>query len=293
MAEFDRQVPQPEYDYEISRLVRYYQQAVRDILVQLERVDLTNATKANQRAVLADIAKVLSQLDVNASAWVEANIPIAAREGVASTLVTLGLAQTFDEAMKVVEFNRLNRHMIETAVADTQNDLLQITQNMDRKIKTAIRQSVAEVMRSNMSQGINGRKTISREILSELRKQLGDSVNTGIVDQAGRRWKPETYAEMVTRTKMMRTRMDATINEAVGREAYYGTVSRNGSKHEECRVWEGKIVKLVREAPGDYPYIGDLRNQSRGLFHPNCQHQVLPVRDPNLLPQSIKDINGL
>jgi hypothetical protein len=164
---------------------------------------------------------------------------------------------------------------------------------MDRKIKTTIRQSVAEVMRSNMAAGINGRKTISREILADLRNKLGESVNTGIIDAAGRRWDPKVYAEMVTRTKMMRTRMDATINEAVGREAYYGTVSRNGSKHEECRVWEGKIVKLIPDAPGNYPYVGDLRNQSRGLFHPNCQHQVLPVRDPNLLPQNLKEINGL
>lgn len=292
MAEFDRQVPQPEYDYEIARLARYYQQAVRDILVQLERVDLTNTTKANQRAVLADIAKILSQLDEEASAWVESNIPVAAREGVASTLVTLGVVDTFEEASKVVEFNRLNTHMIETSIADTQNDLLQVTQNMDRKIKTAIRQSVAEVMRSNMAAGINGRKTISREILADLRKKLGDSVNTGIIDQAGRRWKPDVYAEMVTRTKMMRTRMDATINEAVAREAYYGTISRNGSKHASCRKWEGRIVKLVQSAPGDYPYIGDIRN-GRDIFHPNCQHQVLPIRDPNLLPQSIKDINGL
>jgi hypothetical protein len=289
----DFNVPQPQYERDTSRLAEYYQKSVRDILVQLDRVDLTNATKANQRVVLAEIAKILSQLNDDALAWVEENIPLAARDGVATSLVTLGLAETFDEALKVVEFNRLNKSLIETAIADTQDDLLQITQNMDRKIKTTIRQSVAEVMRSNMAQGINGRKTISREILAELRSKLGDAVETGIIDAANRRWKPSVYAEMLTRTKMMQARMEATVNEAVSREAYYGTVSRNGSKHDDCRKWEGKIVKLVDSAPGNYPTLSSLRGQKTGIFHPSCQHQVLPVRDPSLLPQSIKEINGL
>jgi hypothetical protein len=288
----DRQVPQANYDYEVSRLVKYYQQAAQDIMVQLERVDLTKATHSNQRAILAEIAKVLSQLNADASAWVEENIPIAARDGVATTLVTLGLVESYEKALTVVEFNRLNKSMIQTAIADTQDDLLQITQNIDRKIKTAVRQSVAEVIRSNMTAGINGRNTISREILQDLRKKLGDAANTALVDAAGRRWQPSVYAEMVTRTKMMRTRIEATVNSAIARGAYYATVSRTGSKHEACRRWEGKLIKLVKDAPGNYPYLGDLMAGNQ-IFHPNCQHQPLPVRDPSLLPPNLKELNDI
>lgn len=39
-------------------------------------------------------------------------------------------------------------------------------------------------------------------------------------------------------------------------------------------------MKLTRDAPGSYPYIGDL--PSREIFHPNCRHTLSPVRDPGI-----------
>jgi len=84
--------------------------------------------------------------------------------------------------------------------------------------------------------------------------------------------------DMVSRTKMMRMTMDATINEAVDREAYYGVISSHGAR-DACRNWEGKIVKLVADAPGDYPYYGNL--PTREIFHPRCSHVISPVRRPD------------
>lgn len=72
--------------------------------------------------------------------------------------------------------------------------------------------------------------------------------------------------------------MEATINEAVADEAYYGVISSHGAK-DDCANWEGKIVKLVPNAPGDYPYIGDLPN--REIFHPRCRHTISPIRRPD------------
>jgi len=82
---------------------------------------------------------------------------------------------------------------------------------------------------------------------------------------------------MLARTKMMNAQREASINEALSEGSFYGRISRHNAK-DACRKWEGKIVKLVAEVPGDYPYIGDLpRNE---IFHPNCRHLVTPLRDP-------------
>ena len=40
--------------------------------------------------------------------------------------------------------------------------------------------------------------------------------------------------------------------------------------------YEGKIVKLVASAEGNYPYVGDLPN--REIFHPNCKHIISPAK---------------
>jgi hypothetical protein len=188
------------------------------------------------------------------------------------------VAETVEEARKIVVFNRLNRDFIKTAVADTQADILQVSQNIDRKVRTTIRQVTAEAMRANLTQGINTTDSIKRDILRDLRQRLGDSINTGIIDAAGRRWKPEVYSEMVTRTKLAQAQRESAINDALGREAYYGKISSHGAK-DACRNWEGKIVKLMPDAPGDYPYYGSLPN--REIFHPNCKHVISPVRRPD------------
>lgn len=269
-------IPEPKYDYRVDRLVKAYKRAVRDIYRTLDRIDISNMTRAQSAATLKEVAEILTSLNEESAAWVAENIPIAVRNGSLTALVALDVK----DAAKITEFSRLNRELIEAVVADTQTDLLAVTQNIDRKVRTTIRQVTAETMRANMTRGVNGRQTMNRDILDGLRKKLGDAVNTGIVDSTGRRWKPEVYVDMVTRTKMLAAHKEATINEAVSRKAYYGVISRHGAT-DACRQWEGRIVKLIADAPGDYPYIGDLPR--REIFHPNCKHVITPIRDPKLL----------
>jgi hypothetical protein len=289
MAEF-KEIPTPSYEYEIGQLVDYYKRAVNDILRELNSVDLTDFQRANALAVLKEIADILSELDDNAAAWVEENIPKAALDGVAGAIMALGVAETIDEARTIAKFNRLNRELVKAVVADTQADLLAVTQNISRKVKAAVRQAVAESMRANMTRGINGRRTISTDIVTDMRKRLGDAVNTGIIDAAGRRWKPEVYADMVVRTKMMQAHKEATRNEAISRGAYYGVISSHNAA-DACRNWEGKIVKLTPDAPGDFPYVDDLPR--REIFHPNCRHLITPVRRIDRLPDDVKQRNNI
>lgn len=269
-------IPEPKYDYRVDRLAKAYQRAVQEIYRVLDRIDISNMTRAQSAARLKEVVDILSSLNEESLVWVAENIPVAVRNGALTALVALDVK----DAEKITEFSRLNRELIEAVVADTQSDLLAVTQNIDRKVRTTIRQVTAESMRANMTRGISGRQTMNRDILDGLRKKLGDAVNTGIVDSAGRRWKPEVYVDMVTRTKMLAAHKEATINEAVSRKAYYGVISRHGAT-DACRHWEGRIVKLTMDAPGDYPYIGNLPR--REIFHPNCKHVITPLRDPKLL----------
>jgi hypothetical protein len=271
-------IPQPDYEYDINRLTREYRKAIEAILRELERLDVSDMSRANSMAALAHIAEILKELDDTAIGWVDEVIPKAALDGVAATILSLGALETLEEAETLAKFNRMNKDMVSAIVADTQSDLLAVSKNIDNKVRSTIRQVAAESMRANFAKGINGRRTINRDILTNLREKLGDSVNTGIIDARGRRWKPEVYVDMLTRTKTMYAHIEATTNEAVGRGAFYGVISRHGAK-DNCRLYEGKIVKLIPEASGDYPYIGDLRN-GRDIFHPNCRHVVSPLRNP-------------
>lgn len=271
-------IPDPTYEYEIARLVDAYKNAAARIQHELERLDLAGLSRANAQAALSEVSRILSSLNDESAEWVAANIPQAARDGVVRTLVALDVAKTAEQAAAVVKFNRINSNMVAAAVADTQADLLAVTQNVDRRVRSAVRKVVADSMRASMTAGINGRRTISADILGGLRKTLGDAVNTGIIDAAGRRWKPEVYVDMVARTKMAETYREATTNEALARGAYYAVISRHGAK-DACANWEGRIIRLTPDAPGDYPTY-DAAKATRQIWHPNCRHTFTPVRVP-------------
>jgi hypothetical protein len=282
--------PTPTYEYDIAILIGYYREALQKVSNELNRIDLTNFERANLIVVQKEIADVLAELDIRTSAWVASMIPKAAEDGIIASIIALGVAETVEEARTIVILNRLNRDFIKTAIADTQDDLLQVTQNVSRKVRTTIRQVTAEAMRANLSQGINTTDSIKRDILRDLRQRLGESLNTGIIDAAGRRWKPEVYVETVTQTKLAQTQRESAINDALGRNAYYGIISSHGAS-DLCRNWEGRIVKLTPDAEGDYPYYGALPN--REIFHPRCKHVVSPVRRPDRLPESIRQRNNI
>jgi hypothetical protein len=275
-------IPEPIYDYDIEILVRAYKNAMLSISAGLLRLDLTAMSRANSRAALAEVAATLRSLNDESATWVERHIPKAATDGIARTIVALGAADTLPAAEKIVKFNRINREFVASAVADTQADLLAVTQNVDRRVKTAVRQATADSMRANLTRGVNGNRTLNTDILARMKKTLGSAIDTGIIDSAGRRWSPENYVKMLTRTKMAATQRESTINEAVGRGAYYGVISRHNAI-DKCRGYEGMIVKLTQDAPGEYRFIGDLpRNE---IFHPCCKHLVTAIRDPKLLEQ--------
>ncbi|WP_353854802.1 phage minor capsid protein [Bacillus sp. Bos-x628] len=272
-------VPAPNYDYQTNQLAGYYRTAIKDILAVLDRVDISDFRRANALTTLQSISRILSDLDEKSAKWVNENVPLAAREGVINTLVALKVADTVAQATLIAKFNELNEAMVAAAIADTQADLLAVTQNVNRKTKTAVRRAVSESIKYNMAAGSNGRRTIRDDI----KKRLRESVVTGIVDAKGRRWKPEVYADMVTRTKMMQTYREATSNEAVSRGVLYAQISSHGAK-DACRGHEGEIIKLTPEAPGDFKTYEELQATGE-IFHPRCRHVYSPIRDVGLLSE--------
>lgn len=268
------EAPQPNYDYDVKRLVKAYEKALKDVQTELDSLFLTDFKRAQILATEKAIINILSDISKYSEEWASVTITKSAQEGIASTIYALELTKTFDEALKIVKFNAVNKRYVAAAIADTQADLLALTQNIERQAKLAIRKATAEAMRYKLARGDNAIQGISREI----KQRIINATDVAIIDARGRRWKVGNYADMIARTKLMEAHKEASINEALAEGSYYGRISRHGAT-DACRHWEGKIVKLVADADGDYPYIGDIPR--RELFHPACKHLVTPLRDPS------------
>ncbi len=272
-------IPRPSYDDDVNSLTRKYAKALQDLRRELLSLPLDDAFHREQiEAALKDMAAITKRLNIETASWVKQYIPQAARDGVAVALTAMGVATSYGAAVAKASFNGLNKTMVQAIMSDLQTDLLAVTQNVDRRVRSAVRTVTSDVMRANMTKGINGLRTNRREILSSLRTKLGDSLDTGIIDAAGRRWNPETYVDMVVCTKMMEANTAGAVNEALGRGVLYGRISRHNAP-DACSKWEDKIVKLVADAPGDFPTLDEAR-ASREVFHPRCGHIILPERRP-------------
>jgi len=280
-------IPKQEYIYEVERLVEEYKRGAERIRDLLLRAPM-DMKAIDRQKLLQEIIKILRELDATAAEWVEKNIPKAYQEGAALALVSIGEAVSIAKALDMISKNRLNKEFVEAIVADTMEDLLQLTQNTEAQVKKIIRQIVGEQLRQRAVEGEAGRKQI-RNASQALRKEAERAANFAIRDRANRVWSIEAYVRMAVRTKVMQAHLEGTTNEALSRGAYYATISAHNSKHLACRRWENRIVKLTDDAPGDYPTLAEVR--MTGIFHPNCQHGIYPFRNPDILPQQIKDVN--
>lgn len=290
MASNFREAPRPNYDYDVRQLTREYEKALRSIQAELNTLFLTDFERAQIVAVEENIKAILRDLNRYGNAWATHAITKSATEGVASTIYALHLTETFEEALKIARFNSLNKPLVEAIIADTQADLLAVTQNVSRRTRATVRQVAADVLRAKTSAGINGTQSLQQAITKGLRDKLGSSADSSIIAANGARWKLKPYVEVVARTKMMQAHIEASRNEGIAQGAMYGVISRHGAT-DACSKWEGRIVAFTYDAPGNYPILDELPRSQ--IFHPNCKHVITPVRRPDRLPADLLDLNGI
>lgn len=122
------------------------------------------------------------------------------------------------------------------------------------------------------------KQTHSPKQFTELLKKEGF---VGIVDHRGHKWKPEVYAKMVMRTKLMES--DAQNQRDRGKEtgvdlAWVSVAHVNNP----CNLWEGTIISL-NGLDSRFPTYEQAKATGE-VFHPNCQHYLNIIRDISLAP---------
>ena len=266
-----------DLDELVRELLALYSVSLEEIRAILNELYFSDAANISAQEYEKALQAVLDELTEKTDSWAEKAIMFSVFYGIAQTAFSLGKYKTFEAAFEEVsgkELTKIHYNYMQSAIADTQADLLAVTNNVSRKTKALVRQTVADTLRKQLIKGDTSPRQSQRLLDQALRAQLKEAANSVIVDAAGRKWQLKNYVELVARTKNMIVARDTSINEALSRQVYYGRISKHGAK-DACRYWEGKIVKLIREAPGDFPFIGDIPN--RELFHPNCKHTVSPI----------------
>ena len=247
-------------DAEVNRLVKFYDQAEREILDQLNRALL----RGNKTEYLAQMKKnveaILNDLKAGNRTWCEQAIPRVYSQGLysadailknAGATVKAGFGAIHQQAAQVMAENAFQRF----------EDVAQV---IGRQVNDIYRELALENVRGTVVGYDTWKRTARR-----FREKLAERGVTGFKDRSGKMWNMRTYTEMHARTVCMQAHLEGTANRLVEQGHDLVKVSTHRGACELCQPWQGKILSITGKTKG-YPTLEEAK--AAKLFHVNCRH---------------------
>lgn len=247
-------------DAEINRLIKFYEQAEREILNRLNRALL----RGNKTEYLAQMKKnieaILQQLRDGNRTWCSEAIPRVYSEGLKNADIMLKDVGTSISAA----FGSIHQQAAQVLAENAYQRFEDVVQVIGRQANDIYRELALENVRGTVV-GYDTWKQIARRF----REQLAERGVTGFKDRSGKTWNMRTYTEMVARTTTAEAYLQGTANRLVEQGHDLVKVSTHRGACELCQPWQGKILSITGKTEG-YPTMEEAK--AAGLFHPNCRH---------------------
>lgn len=270
----------PDFRRHSNRIKRTVGGARNRIVAVLSDVDIENLTRKEQARIVREVNAILDELDEELEKEVEESVNDIWEHGAARALLGLGIAGSMAAAVRKVRegtTSRSDRAARNAVVETSMEDLLAMTQNTRRRVKSEVRQVAADVFRMDEN---------ARQQARDMSNRLKDSGVFAIRDSANRRWKIDHYTDVVMKTKMNETHRTSTIRESERQGAGHVVVSTHGDPCPKCVPWEGTLLRIDEDVDGTEPTLDEAI--AAGLFHPGCLHHITPVRSKEILPSFVK-----
>ena len=264
-------------DAEIDRLVRFYEQAEREILDRINRALLRGNQTEYLEQMKKNIEAILQQLREGNRTWCSEAIPRVYSEGLKNADVMLKDVGASISAA----FGAIHQQAAQVLAENTFQRLQDVVQVVGRQVDDIYRELALENIRGTVVGYDTWKQTARR-----FREQLAERGVTGFKDRSGRMWNMRTYAEMVARTTTMEAHLQGTANRLVEQGHDLIKVSTHRGACELCQPWQGKILSITGKTKG-YPTLEEAK--AAKLFHPRCRHAYGLYID---LDKEIEELEG-
>jgi hypothetical protein len=265
---------------EVDSLAALYRNAAADMLEVLADAAAFAGQRARAAALLHQYQVILADLDDEAAAWIELNVPRAygaglefvdgcvadyRRAGINLREVT-GRASAMPESAVFAQVHREAAWAVTQSMLDVMSGA---AQQIGRRVEDAFRREGLLAV----SQGIvEGRTRV--EVSRALEQRLRELGRPDFVDKLGRHWRLDQYAEMVART----TTREAMTQGTIQRLREHGIQLAQVSSHsctDFCVYYQGVIVCIGDEPHPVYPPLSAINGGPP--FHPRCSHSLTPL----------------
>ena len=246
---------------EAERLARFYAEAEREILAQLNRALLRGNRTEYLRAMLQNVRAILESLRAGSRTWCEEAIPriyVRSAQGVDVRLRASGIGKA------ISGFGAIHQQAALVLAEAAYNRFDEVALTVGRRVDDIYRSLALENVRGSVA----GYRTWE-QVARNYRNQLADQGVTGFRDRAGREWNMRTYSKMVARTTTMECHLEGTKNRLLEHGYDLVIISSHYNPCEKCAPWEGQIISLTGKTKG-YPTLEE--SKETGMWHPNCRH---------------------
>lgn len=249
-----------------QQVTKLYRKAARDIQAELKE-GISDPRGARLQSISAQIDAILRVLENTTGEIIPPIVRLHYNDGfttAANAIRAAGLPISGG-------FSQIDEEAIQAIASDmflSFGEAMRGAKRSSGRIISEIRKK--QIQEAFASGRITGqtRREITQDLIEILRKDF-----VALKDKRGRNWTLQRYAETVTRTKIVETTNTGLTNRLL-RDGYeLVQVSDHNSDHDECSVWENKILSIL---PGHKKYKSVDYARKRGLFHPNCKHRLLP-----------------
>ncbi len=258
-------------DAEINRLVKFYEQAEREILDRINRA-LLRANKTEYLVQMKrEIEAILQQLREGNRTWCTEAIPRVYSQGLYSADAMLKDTGTTGKA----GFGAIHQQAAQVLAENAYQRFEDVVQVIGRQGNDIYRELALENVRGTVVGYDTWKQTAKR-----YREQLAERGVTGFKDRSGKMWNMRTYTEMVARTTTMEAHLQGTVNRLVEQGHDLVKVSTHRGACELCVVPETLVSGPIAQAAIRRKYCGDIiniRTSSGNKLSGTPDHSVLTV----------------
>lgn len=270
-------------------------------LAELGQLTEENAAIINKwiKRMPQEVRETMEATRAEALDRLEKQMEQAAQDGYITPPARDSTAQVLEDmaAQAVDRYNLVNTTMLQSSV-EQYSAAVQLTQQEYDKL-TAQKEATQGILNdsaASVASGVETRKTAVRRAI----KRISDEGLTGFIDRAGRSWTPEAYVNMVTRTTVHNTAIQATRARMEDYNTQIFQVSSHAGARPLCYPYQGKFYSwdntageielgngsVVRYEPLNSTSYGE----PAGLFGINCGHYPIPVIPGVSIPHGADNI---
>jgi len=257
----------------IEELTRLYRRTQKDLSRHLREIDITVFQRYRTEAILKQVNEGIKVLNGGCYKWAKKTIPYGYERGIDMAAERL-------KALNVTRFVKYDAKIHSSAASvlidDVTIDLITANQSMKNGVHRYIRMTQQRILEDKeisrlIAEGVikgEARRTVSDEMLSQLRRQMG---NEQFINIKGRNYRPDKYSELVARTRAREATAQGSINTAL----HYGVdlcqIDVHAGACGYCQQFMGRIYS-ISGSHTDFPMLLE-----RPPFHPNCECNILPI----------------